>query len=131
MRKRFDGLLLVIYPIITLVGLPFINNSFTDQIQKGMKFFSLMEFYCILAFFIVSILLFRDMLLNLKKQEPILILIGLVISLFFVVCSIFPQMFFIFPAFIRAYFYNYLVSLYMSLTMFSVYLVLFLLIKTA
>lgn len=128
MKNKVYELFLIFYPILVLVGFPFLNYSLIDSVRNGIALVTMPKFYIILFFFVISILLFKDVLIILKSLRIYSIIIGLFISIFFTLYTLFPSVFFFESSyFFQIYFYNYLTVLYMSMSMLSVYSVLFLL----
>ncbi len=128
MKKQISRLIIVFYPVFSLTILPIVNYALMNQLRYGQRIFTSINFYYILFWFIVSILIFTYLFKNLKQLNRVSILIGLIISMFFVICILFPIPFMsIIAEFYQLFIYNYLTTFYLALSIFSIYTVLLLL----
>ena len=126
MKKQFGKLFLAAYPALKLTILPLFNYSLMNQLRNGQKIYTSLNFYLILFWFIVSILIFTYIFKNLMQFNKVSILIGLIISTFFVICILIPLPFMsIVAEFYQIFIYNYLTTFYLSLSTLSIYTVLF------
>ena len=128
MKKQISRLIIVVYPVLSLTILPIVNYALMNQLRYGRRILTSLNFYYILFWFIVSILIFTYLFKNLIQLNKISILIGLIISMFFVICILFPMRFMTIVAeFYQLFIYNYLTTFYLALSIFSIYTVLLLL----
>lgn len=127
MKKQISRLIIIVYPVISLTILPVVNYSLMNQVRHGQKIFTSINFYFILLWFIVSIIIFTYNFKNLIQLNRVSILIGLIISMFFVICVLFPMPFMtIVGKFYQIFIYNYLTTIYLALSTLSIYAVLLL-----
>ena len=125
-KEQFNKLILAVYPALKLTILPVLNYSLINQLRHGQKIFTSLNFYLILFWFIISILIFIYLFKNLRLVYKSSMLIGLVISTFFVICSLFPMpLMLTVPKFYQIFIYDFLSTFYLALSTFSIYLVLF------
>ena len=128
MKKQISRLIIVAYPVLSLTILPVVNYALMNQVRHGQKIFASINFYFILFWFLVSFLIFTYIFKNLIQLNRVSILIGLIISMFFVICILFPMPFMTIVAeFYQLFIYNYLTTFYLALSIFSIYTVLLLL----
>ena len=126
MKKQFVKLFLAVYPALKLTILSLFNYSLMNQLRHGQKIFTSLNFYLIMFWFIVSILIFTYIFKNLMQSNKVSILIGFIISMFFVICVLIPLPFMsIVAEFYQIFIYNYLTTFYLSLSTLSIYAVLF------
>ena len=126
MKNKIYELLLIGYPFIALGGLPYLHYPFINSIKKGINLVTASEFYVILVFFLLSVILFKNVLSRLKSLKVQSIGIGLFISIIFTFYTLFPTIFsFISSHFFQIYFYSFPSVLYGALTVTSIYGVLF------
>ena len=128
MKQNIHELFLITFPIISLIGLPIINYYLIEQIKYGHNFITSLYFYIILIYFILLILIFKNIFKNLRSIKPYSIFIGFFISMIFFIYTIFPMNFLSFPThFYQIYFYDFLSLLYLNLFILSIYIILILL----